>query len=467
MEPVHQKRTMVFAALNGIVHVAIIIPFVITGSEQNLTSLLILLLCLFFGSACIPLLIYRKPPPLIALFGLIYYVYFLIMPGIAQVSHGSSIWKSISTYDEAYVFVASIICIIGFVGLLVGYSLYGSKNYCSWDLGRPRFTCDHAMILALLAGAISVISLAYLIAFVGFSSLTSTRLTLSQVFAGSSAEMMIGLMVDLPRAVAGTALIVSVLAFRDCPLRCAPYFILVVIVNSIVNFPGSTARFILGAILISSLLVYVRKWNHQKLMMLWFFVVFALFAIFPIWGVFNRGIDFNFNIELLSPYSYLLTGDLDGFQSIVNVVGLAENTGHTFGLGLLSAVLFFVPRSLWLAKAEPTGVLAADFNNYSFTNISAPIFSEYYYDFGMVGVLVMCFLTGLLVARLEFRNLIFAAVIAGFVFIIMRGSFLGISRIPITVAVTYFGLIFMARFLAKMRQIRSRRYSWPERARNN
>ncbi len=445
----NKNQIVASALLVGIVHLILISPIIIEGSSDNFASLLILILCLLIGSALIPVVIFSRRVFLVALFGLIYYVYFLIMPAIAQISTASFYWRSLSSYDEAHVLIASFICLLGILGLAFGYRIQAVKSARKIVFKIQPYSCRKSKIIGILSLSFATISLLYVISSFDSSVLFSTRYTLSESFGDSDMQVAIGLMLTLPRAVAGTCLILTALAFSHCPKKCAVFFILVFIINAVVNFPGSSSRFMVGGILIASALVYVQNWDAKKMLAIWIAMVLLLFMIVPLWGAFNRGSEFNFDLNFISPYNYLLTGDLDGFQSIVNVVAMAEGAGHTFGLGLLSAILFFVPRSIWHGKAEPTGVLAAEFNGYHFTNISAPIFSEYYYDFGMVGLLVMCLITGYFVARMEIRSPLFSAIISGFIIIIMRGSLLAISRIPMTIAVTFFGLMFLADFIAR------------------
>ena len=49
------------------------------------------------------------------------------------------------------------------------------------------------------------------------------------------------------------------------------------------------------------------------------------------------------------------TYDFDGFQQTVNSVYYAHVHGHTWGYHLVSALLFWVPRSIWKGKAFAAG----------------------------------------------------------------------------------------------------------------
>lgn len=67
----------------------------------------------------------------------------------------------------------------------------------------------------------------------------------------------------------------------------------------------------------------------------------------------------------LSPFEYYVTsGDFDGLQSTINVVAMHDGKGGKEGLNLLSAILFFVPRSVW---PEGTGWEAGVYEGYPLT----------------------------------------------------------------------------------------------------
>ena len=70
------------------------------------------------------------------------------------------------------------------------------------------------------------------------------------------------------------------------------------------------------------------------------------------------------------------TPDFDGFQQIVNAMVFSEDVGHSLGHYTSSALLFFVPRSLWEGKATPASIDVAEHRGYEFTNLSLPLPAE-------------------------------------------------------------------------------------------
>lgn len=85
-----------------------------------------------------------------------------------------------------------------------------------------------------------------------------------------------------------------------------------------------------------------------------------------------------------------LTGaDFDGFQQVINTLLQVRLHGHGNGLHVASALFFFVPRSIWVAKEKPATFEVAQAAGYSFQNLSLPFHAELYMDFGVLGMVLL------------------------------------------------------------------------------
>jgi hypothetical protein len=104
---------------------------------------------------------------------------------------------------------------------------------------------------------------------------------------------------------------------------------------------------------------------------------------------------------LQSALSVFAGKDFDGFQQIINSIDYVQDHGHTFGRYLLSTLLFFVPRSLWNGKATPSAIDVAEDRGYWFTNLSMPIHSEIFIEFGVVGLVLFAWFVGRLWSRMD------------------------------------------------------------------
>ena len=80
----------------------------------------------------------------------------------------------------------------------------------------------------------------------------------------------------------------------------------------------------------------------------------------------------------------------DAFANLNATISYVAKNGISYGFQLLSAFLFFIPRSIWVGKPISTGQLIGEdlINNYgfNFSNLSNPIVSEAYINFGLFGV---------------------------------------------------------------------------------
>jgi hypothetical protein len=125
-------------------------------------------------------------------------------------------------------------------------------------------------------------------------------------------------------------------------------------------------------------------------------LLMALFFAFPIASTFRTTL--NAKVQFASPLKSLLSRDFDSFDQINN----AER-GITWGDQLLGVVFFWVPRDWWEGKTVDTGILLAQFRNYSFTNLSAPLWAELMINGGWPLLLIGMFVIGFLVRRWDAR----------------------------------------------------------------
>ncbi|WP_298323431.1 O-antigen polymerase [uncultured Dokdonia sp.] len=83
----------------------------------------------------------------------------------------------------------------------------------------------------------------------------------------------------------------------------------------------------------------------------------------------------------------------DAFINIVATINYVKYEGFSYGYQLLSAFLFFVPRKIWPDKPTTTGQLVGehliDSYGFNFSNLSNPMVSEGYINFGVMGVILL------------------------------------------------------------------------------
>ncbi|MEZ4796955.1 MAG: O-antigen polysaccharide polymerase Wzy [Flavobacteriaceae bacterium] len=83
----------------------------------------------------------------------------------------------------------------------------------------------------------------------------------------------------------------------------------------------------------------------------------------------------------------------DAFSNILATIGYTIDNGFSNGYQLISGLLFFIPRSVWASKSNSSGEFIGDYlienHNFFFNNLSNPLVSEGYINFGVFGVILL------------------------------------------------------------------------------
>lgn len=203
----------------------------------------------------------------------------------------------------------------------------------------------------------------------------------------------------------------------------------------ILNNPISTARLKVGTILLS--LFFVLPWRRWSGAATTFGLIFGLLFVFPFADLFRNSLDARFSDRIAesNPVLELTTnGDFDAFQMVVNAVETLEHTDFQLGRQVGGALLFWVPRSIWAGKPIATGQWVAEKQGYSFTNLSSPLWAEFYADGGFLLLVVGFIGYGYLVRTIDkwyalshklgdARVIsIIVPIYAGYQFFLLRGS---------------------------------------------
>ena len=124
----------------------------------------------------------------------------------------------------------------------------------------------------------------------------------------------------------------------------------------------------------------------------------------------------------------------DAFINITATIDYVSYEGYSYGNQLLSALLFFVPRSIWENKPLSTGQFIGDHliyhHGFNYNNLSNPLVSEGYINFGIYGVVAMAFLLALVIVKLlawlksdDFSKKIIALYFSIHLLFLLRGDF--------------------------------------------
>jgi hypothetical protein len=177
-----------------------------------------------------------------------------------------------------------------------------------------------------------------------------------------------------------------------------------VVLNVFTNFPTVQARYWLGTITLTPLFAFL-PWK-QKYAAGWIIALaITLMSIYPRADIFRRAATFDQAITALqqrgSIAERVFTGDYDVLQQTINTYVYYDLHGSMYGRNIIGAALFFFPRQLWSGKPYGTGATVAAALGYRYTNLSEPLWAEFFIAFGWVGLALLMGAYGLASAKAE------------------------------------------------------------------
>lgn len=391
----------------------------------------------------------------VMLFCQIYLIFYYILPGLVHAQ--IRIYPFFNMYySDSETSIAALVVLLFCIMFWAGYRFVNVEKYDLFHNSGSRVKTSNIRFATIVIIILIAISAGYV---AGFSNLNIKRSDVSY-FAIELGPFDIVLQ-TIARICAFLGLLfASGLLLKGAGLWKFIIFMFSLYVFIIINNPTSLARYMIGAYGIAFFVCFFYLTRLKKTVIVCVMVLSQL-TIFPAIDSMSRGTG-----ELnLSPIEYFSThGDFDGFQSTINVVKWVEDRDLGYGVQLASAVLFFVPRTLWPSKSPGTGLEAAANAGYPFTNISAPMPSELYADFGIPGLLLFSILLGgaVRIADQSFsagrkRNsldafTIIPALAAGYSFILMRGSLISVvGPFAVSAAIVLLSHVFEQKLLLKRR----------------
>jgi hypothetical protein len=238
---------------------------------------------------------------------------------------------------------------------------------------------------------------------VGIGTLFTTRAERTAVeeitFGDPTVRAVIKAAATLPLVVAFSGL-VRLRRQREQEGRRGPVMLtgLVLVVMVIVISPVSSPRYLFGTAALAVVVALGATTTTARTR--WFALLLAagLVLVFPYADATRRP---GPGAELSGPAQALSSSDFDAFDQVNNAVAYVQAEGTTQGGQALGAALFWVPRSIWAGKPQDTGVLLADFREYTFSNLSAPLWAELFINGGWPVLVLGMAALGVLVRRLD------------------------------------------------------------------
>ncbi len=224
---------------------------------------------------------------------------------------------------------------------------------------------------------------------------------------------------------------------------CALFFFLGLILFWFKN-PLVEKRNALGPLYISLFFLVIPRLFNTNIKTL-FFLFFTMIVAFPLSAILTHS-EASFKEILDNPvivFDHMKGGGIatafntlnyDAFSNILATMDYIKDYGYSMGYQLLSAFLFFVPRALWEDKPISTGQLVGEhlIDNYDFTysNLSNPLVSEGFINFGFIGVIVAAVLLAIVLVRAiawlkseDYLKKIMAFYLAIHLIFLLRGDF--------------------------------------------
>jgi hypothetical protein len=196
--------------------------------------------------------------------------------------------------------------------------------------------------------------------------------------------------------------------------------------------PVSSPRYLFGTVALSILAGLGAYSNGKRVRLMSGAFFLGLVFLFPLADAFRRSGTPDFSN--ISPMNSFGTGDFDAFSQLNNTVLFVQTNGVTWGRQAIGVVLFWVPRSWWPDKPMDTGILLAQYRGYSFENLSAPIWAEFFINGGWLLLIFGMFFLGIYMRRRDNcdlrlkaegkRGSIIGLILPFYLFILLRGSLL-------------------------------------------
>lgn len=231
---------------------------------------------------------------------------------------------------------------------------------------------------------------------------------------------------------------------------------LLAVVNVIVNNPISNPRYWFLAVMLGVFFTLVRSKTGQSVAVV--SGILAAIVVFPVSDV-TRYANPNDAVSYGSIWETIAVKDFDQFTMINNAVAYTTDAGFSLGGQIAGVLLFWVPRSAWPDKPLDTGVVLGEWLDMRNTNLSSPLWAEGWVNFGWVGVVVFLLLLGIAGRALDAHyarafsgsggvrigSHVGTALLAGYLFIILRGPLLQASARLLVILVLIAVLNFVTR----------------------
>ncbi|MGX5714865.1 hypothetical protein [Arthrobacter sp. MAHUQ-56] len=276
--------------------------------------------------------------------------------------------------------IAALAVIVGCLAVILG-SWLAAKRPVRHASEALKTSASRANVLAVLSLGFSL----YYASKIGFLNFFGSRVAFARARSAVWPEETINAIV-----VAGSSMSLLVAFLAQMQIRSnrrmegkrgptvLPLVLLLALIYT-VN-PISSPRYVFGTVALGVLAAFGAYASLSRFRIMSASALFGLVAVFPALDSFRYTT--TGGVEMEDPLKSMTSGDFDAFAQLVNTFEYVQQHGSTLGQQLLGVIFFWVPRSIWATKPIDTGTMLADFKGYSFGNLSAPIWAEFYINGG-------------------------------------------------------------------------------------
>ena len=387
--------------------------------------------------------------------------------------------KTVPRVDVTYTGAAALIAIVGCCAFLAGAGL---DNVTSLRRGvqaamrkhhvvEQVFTINYSRTVLLVVVAILLET--YYLSHVGWIQFTKSRYEAAQAASDVWPQDNLGVIVYAACFMGLLVAFIALMRFREEARRARIWggnisstvmrsnMALIVIVGIFLANcanPTSTARYTSGTAILAVATVFGLFATRQRFRLTACGFLVGLLVIFPLADAFR--VSRQAELKSTSPIQSLLSGDYDSFAQLMNGYLVGAREGIVPGKQFSGVLLFWLPRSLWIHKPVDTGIYIANARGYAFTNLSAPLWIEFYLNGGWVVLAVGMFALGFglhrwdtrLNARLDVDRIpgVIGCILPFYLMILLRGSLLQATSF------LFFSLVFSAFVQRKKAKTRPR-----------
>ena len=373
----------------------------------------------------------------------IFYLFFFCIAPVMQYNQGVCILGTVFTYENYLVTSAVSLVVIVLTHIVYYWAesyfdrKHSAKSYVESNSNEKCLSTRKEVILILLSATSCLYAL-----FINRFDLLSLLLRGGEYLNRMELPTSLTLVGDyFLRPISMMALMMALISGVKHRWVVALLFLMLLIAIP----PTGVPRFLVAAIYLPVLMYCVpflrRGLNFVLIICMGVMIVFPILNCFRFYG--ERPFEFS------CIYSQFTDINFDAYSMLMRVI---KDDMVTNGMQLVGALLFWLPRSIWVAKPISSGYYVAHTTGLSWDDLSMPIWGEGYINFGYFGVIIFTIAFAALLARLDSKywcitvkrlkdlNAISYFVLLGMLMFILRGSLISAWAYTVALLLAFFAV---------------------------